>query len=266
MTLPRPIPGIGEQPPLPLGQVAEACPTARRPAGADVFLERNARTVRQIGLCPQTGRSTLIARGTPAWPDAFGTPSNGNPVLRSGSPWRRNLKVRIHYANNAHALYVDPDPPLHHGTPGGEIVGVTFEGWNEEQIQKSSVPTGMREKLKELEADRVPRCAFYGIRQSDGRPLEVDHKAGNSAWAALAGIDDRSKDSYQFACRPANQQKRQACKDCQQTGRRPDARTIYGYPVGWTEGGPAFEMEGAGCRGCIFFDPKAFRAALRPPA
>jgi hypothetical protein len=264
MTTPKPLPGIGVQQPLPILPETDPLPNPVRPAGADAFLRKHARTLRQIGFCPRTGRSPHVARGTPAWPDAFGAPSNGNPVLRSGSAWRRLLRVRIHYANGAHVLYADPQPPVHHKSPGGEITGVAFEGWNTATGQKTPVPAGMRAHLERTAPDGTPRCAFYGIRQSDGRPLEVDHKAGHSAWAARAGIDPHSPESYQLVCRQANQQKRQACKTCQRTGRRPDART-FGYPVGWTEGGETFDIDGAGCRGCFFHDPRAFRAALRPP-
>lgn len=102
--------------------------------------------------------------------------------------------------------------------------------------------------LEQAAPERTHRCVFYGIRQSDGRPLEGDHKAGNIAWAARAEINPQCPDTYQLTCRLANQQKRQACKTYQRTERRPDTRAD-GYPVGWNEGDEAFEMEGAGCRG-----------------
>lgn len=140
-------------------------------------------------------------------------------------------------------------------------MAVTFEGRNraDPEGHKRPVPDGMGARLRT--GRERPRCALTGYAETKERPLQVDHKAAHDAWAA--DLQEPDPDAYQLLTVEAQQQKRQPCRECAGTGRRPDAREILGYPVGWTQGGPAFETDGAGCLGRIFFNPRAFRA--RPP-
>ena len=82
--------------------------------------------------------------------------------------------------------------------------------------------------------------------------IQIDHKIGVKIETATR-IED-----YQVLCRHHNDVKREVCKECMRTKKRPDARNLPGFsrcPFGWTHGGEALNLNLKNpCEGCIYHD------------
>lgn len=98
-------------------------------------------------------------------------------------------------------------------------------------------------------------CAVLNTRSQ----IEVDHKDGRKDSWLVNDIDLQSIDDFQPLHKTANIVKREVCKSCSKTNQRFDAR-VLGFSFGWTEG--ASQYQGS-CKGCFWYDPVAFRSALR---
>lgn len=101
--------------------------------------------------------------------------------------------------------------------------------------------------------------AFTGEEIRRGS-LEIDHRV--SVWVgdeAPLDYDDPEaiRERYQALSSRSNAWKREQCKKCGETGKRPQ---VLGVAF-WTEGGEDYSDD-VGCRGCFFSDPHGWRAAL----
>lgn len=89
--------------------------------------------------------------------------------------------------------------------------------------------------------------------------LEVDHKDGRKDSCFVNDISLQQVEDFQALHKTANGIKREVCKKCVERNQRFDARCL-GYAQGWTEGGAQYQGT---CRGCFWYDPIAFRSALK---
>lgn len=102
----------------------------------------------------------------------------------------------------------------------------------------------------------LPDHKFSEIRWGD------DTKAENPADMT----DDEIKNKFQLLSNQRNQQKREVCRNCYQTGQR---GTIYGIPF-YYQGGPQWDAEipirgkaaERGCIGCPWYDIERWRKEL----
>ena len=203
--------------------------------------------------------------GTSAvWPlpqdvlDIYG--GNGAKVFRRGTVFRDRFVLRTLYANGVERLD-DGDGHTSYWRDGqpsatqnnGRVLAIQLCGYLPPCARKENVPKGMD---KILVAAGIPAvCAVSGTSSN----LEIDHKQGRPeegiGWAF--GPDP---DLYQFLSKANNNVKKSACKRCVDSGRRFDA-TMLGFPRSWLEGGDVYDA-GIGCRGCFWFDVRAFHAGV----
>lgn len=133
----------------------------------------------------------------------------------------------------------------------GRIVSVKRDGLNDNPIHKA-IREDIRRELRQLD------CVVLATSEP-----QVDHKDGSYSDHRLRVLDTQEVEQFQPLSQPANAAKRQHCRDClanqsrTQPRQRFDARRL-GYCVGWTMGGANTDN----CRGCYWYDPKAFNAAV----
>ena len=104
--------------------------------------------------------------------------------------------------------------------------------------------------------------------------LLPDHKFPEIRWDAATrrqNLDDLTDDEilndFQLLSNQRNQQKREVCRSCYQTGNR---GTMYGIPF-FYEGGPTWDKNippsgkaaEAGCRGCAWYDINQWRESIK---
>lgn len=114
--------------------------------------------------------------------------------------------------------------------------------------------------------------AFEGKR-GDPKHLLPDHKFPEIRWSrdtARESLEDISQDEvhrdFQLVSNQRNQQKREACRSCFQTGKRSYPMGIHFYYEGGSDWPNAVPTTGkaaeAGCVGCGWYDLEAWRQAL----
>jgi len=104
------------------------------------------------------------------------------------------------------------------------------------------------------------RCVVLGTTRSCNHKTEVDHKDGRKNNAAVMKTSTQNLSDFQPLSKPANDAKRQFCKECANTGKRYDAK-ILGYTVSFTEGTLKYDTVHK-CNGCFWHDPVDFRQKL----
>ena len=78
---------------------------------------------------------------------------------------------------------------------------------------------------------------------------------GNNLFKKTQTLED-----FQPLSKPANDAKRQFCKECKESNLRYDAK-LLGYSVSFIQGDINYTSE-LKCIGCFWYDPIAFRQAL----
>lgn len=141
-------------------------------------------------------------------------------------------------------------------TPGVKIDRIRLNGFNTSPSRNLS--QSIRADIKKEIAAK--RCVVLGTRKSCDHKTEVDHKDGRKKDPRVMNTATQELSDFQPLSKPANDAKRQFCKECAETGQRYDA-TKLGYTVSFTEGSLQYE-DTLGCVGCFWFDPVAFRQQL----
>lgn len=104
------------------------------------------------------------------------------------------------------------------------------------------------------------RCVILWTHRSCDHKTEVDHKDWRKNDPRIMNTATQTLEDFQPLSKPANDAKRQFCKECKRTGIRYDAKQL-GYTVSFTEGDENYN-EQVGCKGCFWYDPVAFRQKL----
>jgi len=106
------------------------------------------------------------------------------------------------------------------------------------------------------------RCIILGTNRSADKKIEVDHKDGRKDDSRVMNTKTQKVEDFQPLTKPANDAKRQFCKECKETNLRYDAKKYMGYTVSFTQGDINYTDE-LGCNGCFWYDPIAFRQELQ---
>jgi len=141
-------------------------------------------------------------------------------------------------------------------TAGNKIDRIRLNGFN--TCHTSSHTQSIRSDIKREISKQ--RCVVLGTNRSCDHKTEVDHKDGRKDDGRVMNTSTQKLEDFQPLSKPANDAKRQFCKECKETGNRYDAKKL-GYTVSFTYGKLTYEEE-IGCKGCFWFDPVAFRQEL----
>ena len=138
-------------------------------------------------------------------------------------------------------------------TNGNSIDAIRLNGFN---IQKS-FNQSIRKDIKDFYKDK--NCVMLGVcGKSENTKIEIDHKDGRKNDSRVADLKSQNLNDFQPLCKPANDMKREICKNCKKTNKRWDARNIPGNIYAFYEGDENYTKE-LGCVGCYQYDPVAYR-------
>jgi len=165
----------------------------------------------------------------------------------NGFPWGRKSSAIAKLYN------VETDKTI---TPGNSIDRIRLNGFNTSITSK--LTQSIRQDIKTNIGAK--RCAILGTRRSSDHKVEVDHKDGRKVDVRIMNTATQKLEDFQPLSKPANDAKRQFCKECAATGNRYDAK-LLGYTISFTIGKTKYDAN-IGCKGCYWFDPKAFNQAL----
>ena len=137
---------------------------------------------------------------------------------------------------------LDKDYVIEKKYNGNKIEAIRLNGFKESKEQFSQyIPKDISEKIKKM------KCPILGTSNP-----EVDHKDGRKTKTCY-NLED-----YQPLSKAANDAKRQFCKECKNTNKRFDAKTL-GYKISFTEGNEEYK---GSCKGCFWYDVLDFRSKL----
>lgn len=142
-------------------------------------------------------------------------------------------------------------------TPGNKIDRIRLNGFNTSYTRTHT--QSIRSDIKREIAQK--RCVILGTNRSCDHKTEVDHKDGRKDDPRVMNTATQRLEDFQPLSKPANDAKRQFCKECKETNLRYDAK-LLGYTISFTKGDITFTNE-IGCIGCFWYDPIAFRQALK---
>jgi len=142
-------------------------------------------------------------------------------------------------------------------TSGNKIDRIRLNGFN--TSNNKNISQTIRADIKKEISKK--RCVVLGTNRSCDHKIEVDHKDGRKVNERVMNTKTQTLDDFQPLSKPANDAKRQFCKECNKTNLRYDAR-LLGYPISFTKGDINFTEE-IGCHGCFWYDPIAFRQELK---
>lgn len=145
-------------------------------------------------------------------------------------------------------------------TAGVKIDRIRLNGLNNKVASKLS--QAIRSDIKKHIASR--RCVLLDTRTSCDHKTEVDHKDGRKDNLDVMNSKTQKLSDFQPLSKPANDAKRQFCKECFHTGNRYDAKRL-GYTVSFTKGELEYNPL-IGCNGCFWHDPIEFRQQLILPS
>lgn len=135
-------------------------------------------------------------------------------------------------------------------TPGNGIDRVRTNGFNNGDYSQH-----IRSDIKKEICSQ--RCVVLGTSNP-----ECDHKNGRKNEDRVMKNEDQKISDFQPLSKPANDAKRQFCKECKRTGIRFDAKKL-GYPMSYYKGGAIHSGEENGCEGCYWYDPLEFKRHLQ---
>ncbi len=141
-------------------------------------------------------------------------------------------------------------------TSGNKIDRIRLNGLNTSHTSKLS--QSIRADIKREIASK--RCIVLGTNRSCDHKTEVDHKDGRKENLEIMHTATQRFEDFQPLSKPANDAKRQFCKECAETDLRYDAKKL-GYTISFTEGSIRYD-ENIGCNGCFWYDPIKFRKCL----
>jgi hypothetical protein len=141
-------------------------------------------------------------------------------------------------------------------TTRNKIDRIRLNGFN--TCHSSTHTQSIRSDIKREIAQK--RCVMLGTNRSCDHKTEVDHKNGRKDDSRVMNTITQTIDDFQPLSKPANDAKRQFCKECKEANLRYDAK-LLGYPISFTVGNSNYTAE-LGCIGCFWYDPIAFRQAL----
>ena len=142
-------------------------------------------------------------------------------------------------------------------TSGNKIDRIRLNGFN--TSNDKNISQTIRADIKREISKQ--RCIVLGTNRSCDHKVEVDHKDGRKIDERIMNTKTQLLDDFQPLSKPANDAKRQFCKECNDTNLRYDAK-LLGYPISFTKGNINFTKE-IGCNGCFWYDPIAFRQELQ---
>lgn len=134
-------------------------------------------------------------------------------------------------------------------TPGNGIDCIRTNGFNNDNYSQH-----IRSDIKREICSR--RCVVLGTSNP-----ECDHKNGRKNEDRVMKNENQKISDFQPLSKPANDAKRQFCKECKRTEVRFDA-TNLGYPMSYYKGGAKHNGEKNGCEGCYWYDPLEFKSHL----
>ena len=143
-------------------------------------------------------------------------------------------------------------------TAGNKIDRIRLNGFNtcHTSIHTQSIRNDIKKEISKQ------RCIILGTNKSCDHKTEVDHKDGRKDNPRVMNTKTQTIDDFQPLSKPANNAKRQFCKECKETGKRYDAKKHMGYPVSFIKGDENYTEE-LKCIGCFWYDPIAFRQSLK---
>lgn len=165
----------------------------------------------------------------------------------NGFPWGRKSSAIAKLYN------VETDKTI---TPGNSINRIRLNGFN--TTKTSKLTQAIRQDIKVQIGAK--RCAVLGTRRSSDHKVEVDHKDGRKQDLRIMSTATQRLEDFQPLSKPANDAKRQFCKECKGTDKRYDAK-LLGYTVSFIAGTINYDDQ-IGCKGCYWHDPFAFNQAL----
>ena len=142
-------------------------------------------------------------------------------------------------------------------TNGNKIDRIRLNGFN--TSNDKNISQTIRANIKKELSKK--RCVILGTNRSCDHKIEIDHKDGRKINERIMNTQTQSIDDFQPLSKPANDAKRQFCKECKETNLRYDAK-LLGYPISFTNGDINY-TEKLGCIGCFWYDPIAFRQDLK---
>jgi len=164
--------------------------------------------------------------------------------LLNGLSWGRKS------SSLAKTYNVEVDKSL---TPGVKIDRIRLNGFN--TSNSKNISQTIRSDIKQIISKQ--RCVILGIHRSCDHKTEVDHKDGRKDDENIMNSKTQKLNDFQPLSKPANDAKRQFCKECKLTGKRYDAK-LLGYPVSFIFGDINYDDK-IGCEGCFWYDPVEFR-------
>lgn len=164
----------------------------------------------------------------------------------NGRDWARNSSQ---FARTFNVEFIKSDEV------GKPTIAIKLNGFRDKKDTKTQ---HIRNDIKKEISKK--RCIILGTRRSCDHKTEVDHKDGRKQNELIMNSKTQKLDDFQPLSKPANDAKRQFCKECARTGIRYDAKKL-GYSVSFTEGKIDYD-EKVGCNGCFWYDPVAFRKRL----
>ena len=142
-------------------------------------------------------------------------------------------------------------------TSGNKIDRIRLNGFN--QSNAKNISQTIRSDIKK--AILKNRCVILGTNRSCDEPTEADHKDGRKDDPRVMNTKTQKLSDFQPLSKPANDAKREFCKQCAKTGKRYDAKKL-GYTVSFVEGSIEYNKI-LRCVGCFWYDPIAFRKVLK---
>jgi hypothetical protein len=168
--------------------------------------------------------------------------------LLNGLSWGRKSSTLAKKYN------VETDKSL---TPGVKIDRIRLNGFNTSDTRH--ITQSIRSDIKKEIGSK--RCVILGTNRSCDHKVEIDHKDGRKNNLEVMNTKTQKLSDFQPLSKPANDAKRQFCKECMETNIRYDAKKL-GYPVSFIKG--TFEYsDKLGCVGCFWYDPVEFRQNLQ---
>ena len=168
--------------------------------------------------------------------------------LLNGLSWGRKSSTLAKKYN------VETDKSL---TPGVKIDRIRLNGFNTSDTRH--ITQSIRSDIKKEIGSK--RCVVLGTNRSCDHKVEIDHKDGRKNDLEVMNTKTQKLSDFQPLSKPANDAKRQFCKECMETNIRYDAKKL-GYPVSFIKG--TFEYsDKLGCVGCFWYDPIEFRQNLQ---
>ena len=167
--------------------------------------------------------------------------------LLNGLSWGRKS------SSLARTYNVETDKSI---TTGNKIDRIRLNGFN--TCHTSTHTQSIRNDIKQEISKQ--RCVILGTNRSCDHKTEVDHKDGRKDDSRVMNTSTQTIDDFQPLSKPANDAKRQFCKECKETNLRYDAKKL-GYTISFTKGNINYDEE-IGCIGCFWYDPVAFRKEL----